>query len=89
MAENERISLSDQVGRVSAGSNNPSGRVERIPQKATTKRISLLEAHTKQKRPVTDHQEANIWIGYLDGKERCYIDRNRHSADTDAAGQRA
>ena len=29
---------------------------------------------------MTDHQEANIWIGYSDGKEPCHIDRNRHSA---------
>ena len=36
-----------------------------------------------------NHQEANIWIGSSGGKEPCYNDRNRHSADTGAAGQHA
>ena len=38
---------------------------------------------------MTDHQEANIWIRCSNRKEPCYTDRNKHSADTDAAGQRA
>ena len=37
---------------------------------------------------MTDHQEANIWAGSSDGKEPCYIDRDGHSEDTGAAGQR-